>query len=355
MWTRVIPPLRRMDTFLFPRQVLPGPADYQRTSPGRERSGPAFSMLGRPDDPPDDVPAPGEYNIPDSWRTGAAYTISGRPAPPAPADSPGPGAYHRPAAPRGSAYSLGGRALDAPPGDAPGPTDYGGADDAVLRAAAPAYTIAGRPAARERHEDADLPGPGAYDGSARPRPGSPSAPAYSLGARPAPRLAGTSPGPADYLLPAAPYAGPAVTMGALPPGARGGGGGGGDVDGSPGPAAYDSMLARPHVGADGPAFTMGALPPPERAPDGAAPGDYFVERDAWREGPAYSIAARLRIRSPEDSPGPGEYAPPGGERGPAYTMRGRAEDGQADDAPGPGDYECDGGVNGPAFSLGAKL
>lgn len=92
-------------------QILPGPADYQREDAAlREATGPAFTMKGRIEPRINDVPAPGEYEVPEAWRTGAAYTFSGRAPQSSPPDSPGPGHYHTAAGPRvgadGPAFTL---------------------------------------------------------------------------------------------------------------------------------------------------------------------------------------------------------------------------------------------------------
>ena len=61
-----------------PVPSLPGPADYTRLIPPLGKDRPAFTIASRHVVRPDDIPAPGEYDVPETWRSSVAFTIAGR-------------------------------------------------------------------------------------------------------------------------------------------------------------------------------------------------------------------------------------------------------------------------------------
>lgn len=147
-------------------------------------------------------------------------TLTPNPTPQLQERSPGPGEYDIGArtSPDGPAYTIRGRLPDPESEESPGPADY----QSLCRPGgdAPAFTI--RPKAMRNlwvSTDAAMhPGPGQYDVLSMPRPGSPSAPAYTFGGRSNPVgeiKAPDSPGPASYDVPGDPKGpGPAFTFAA---------------------------------------------------------------------------------------------------------------------------------------------
>ncbi|GFH06648.1 uncharacterized protein HaLaN_01314, partial [Haematococcus lacustris] len=252
-------------------EALPGPADYQQLhKPGK--GAPAFTISARTERPANlDVPAPGEYDVPPAWPTGPAVSMAARPANKVLRDiGPGPGEYDPPRSCGmpldGPAFSLATRPVVKPLPDSPGPGEYHTSPE---KATGPAYTMVPRPLtmfATVAANAALLPGPGQYDMLAAPRPGSPSAPAYTMQGRTHAPEAAQVPGPGQYDVPGDPQgSGPAFTMACKAPDVA--------APSSPGPAAYtveDSVL-RPAA----PAFTMGLRrAEPAASEDGPAPGDY---------------------------------------------------------------------------------
>ena len=335
----------------------PGPGAYENVSAAVGRDAPAFTMYGRVPDVAGDkiaasVPGPGAYEV-----VRPAVGAPGSPANPgaggAPAGSPGPG----PTLKGREAWAGPGSGLDSAGKDSPGPAAY--VSDAVARprAAAPAYTMAPRPA-RARDDARETPGPGEYhadDLGAEGGPDADAATGFGELARRERSPSRTKKG---------------VTFGVRP--AHGGALSHlGDSASKPGPGQYHDMHFPSAARDRGPAFTIraktvlgaGADSGPSDAP---GPGEYYGE---YREDDLAVLAGERRGvtiagRTPaagmdaatfgSASPGPAYYVGPWTkadlERGPESSFQppmasGRgAPGGPLDsvarnaDIPGPGYY-----------------
>ena len=211
-----------------------------------------------------------------------------------------------------------GRGTPAPEPDcAPGPGAYT-ANPVSTKPAAPAFTIATRPAETDTVARATTPAPGEYHGAGGTSLGGP---AFSIPVAlvPVDTTAGVyAPGPGEYERPAA-AAGPAYSIPRAP--------------------------ARGTVGGDC-----------TDAPDLPGPSDYAAAQ--LDGGPAYTIPHTAGRSAPADaqmavSPGPGQYGPAELQHGPAFTIAGRVshEDAQADCGLGPGAYNVLQPAAGPAFTM----
>jgi hypothetical protein len=259
----------------------------------------------------------------------------------------------------------------------PGPGEYWppleGDAAAGLGQGGPSFTMGARLQDPVDREALQSPGPGQYSVGAAGDAVLPSAPAFTMGQRPAGEGQGDGSsgsaalGPGAYQLPPAPHAGPAFSIaGKWSAPAEG------DVTArpaSPGPGAYDVSTAAAAVEGKAPAWTLGQRigAPKERNSSSPAPGDYPLP--ALPSGAAFTMGNRSNPGAAavdqELLPGPGAYTPqdPGLLSGPAFTIGGRhdSKEGGGRDccSPGPGDYDTSAAAaavmaSGPAFTIATR-
>ena len=328
----------------FNLSKVPGPGTYSAGSIRPHSSAPVIGSSKRQPQINNEIPGPGTYEIHQKAIEGPKFSMPGRDMHPNYINSPGPGHYEHEqnditTKERAPTFRIGSASRTDRPNSAyiPGPGTY----DTRGKEIGPKWGFGTE--AKNKFFKEENPGPGTYQ-----IPNTLAKTSYSITGRKQDKDGDNVPGPGSYNLTARPKS-PSWSMGKSPRVNYSG-----EAQAIPGPGTYSPKGG---IKGNGTVFGTSNRPPLSYVNNNPGPGEYGMIKAG--STPAFTMRPRTGVKKHNNVPGPGHYDPKDNQGDPKWTV-GKDKKGldydlkKSASMPGPGFYNTSKNLGGPKWGFGTS-